>query len=205
MNEQIVGEQLDQQIQFIALKIARGDAIDRKPVFGFLDVVFHAATLVVEAPQIDRLPFQIRDVGFVPPVAVEHQSALPVIEHLGFADDRDTTGLFPGCRFVNQGDAFDDPIFVDVTRPVATVPNFLFQPLRPFQLADVADLPAFQQAVELFAAKTLVEPDVGDVGLAEQVEGLLQKVDRVGGGMGVARSKPGVRFRRVRPSKASKG
>ena len=46
-------------------------------MFGFLDVVFHAAALVVEAPQIDRFPFQIGDDRFVLPVGIEHQRSWP--------------------------------------------------------------------------------------------------------------------------------
>ena len=63
--EQIVGQQLDQQIQTIGFEITCRNAIDGKPVLGFLNVIFHAAALIVESPQIDRFPFQISHHGFV--------------------------------------------------------------------------------------------------------------------------------------------
>ena len=117
--EQIVGEQFDQQIQFIRFDIACRDAIDREAVFGFLDVIFHTAALVVEPPQINRLPFQIGDDRFILPIGIEHEPALTVVKHLRFSDDRHPACLFPGCRFVDQGNPFDDPIFVDIARPIA--------------------------------------------------------------------------------------
>lgn len=56
--EQIVGEQLDQQVQLSGFKISCGDTVDGEAVLGLLDIVFHTAALIVEAPQIDRLSFQ---------------------------------------------------------------------------------------------------------------------------------------------------
>lgn len=130
-------------------------ATRRESVLGFFDVVFKVAALIVKASQINRLPFRIRDDCFVLPVAVEDQSALPVIEYLDLAENCHPARFLPGRCFVDQRDAFDDPIIVAL--PVATFLNFLLQPLCPFHFAGIADLPALEQAIEVFATKTLVE------------------------------------------------
>ena len=67
--EQIVGQQFDQQIQFVGFTIAGRNPMDGEAVLGFFDVVFHAAALVVEAPQIKRFPLQIGHDRFVLPMS----------------------------------------------------------------------------------------------------------------------------------------
>ena len=190
--EQIVGQQLDQQIQTIGFEITCRNAIDGKPVLGFLNVIFHAAALIVESPQIDRFPFQISHHGFVLPVRIEYNAALALLEHLRLTDDRYTTRLVPGGRLVDQANTFDDPLFVDISRPVTTSPNFLGQPLGPFQLADIADVVLLPQAVKIFTAKAFVEPCVLHFVFVEQSKGLPQEVGRIGGRVRIARSKHGV-------------
>ncbi len=62
--KQIVGEQLDQQIQFVGIKIACRDAIDGESVFGFLDVILRmndsCSTSVVFFGQSFKLIFKRR-------------------------------------------------------------------------------------------------------------------------------------------------
>ncbi|MNV62665.1 hypothetical protein D3C71_1552210 [compost metagenome] len=77
--KQIVSKQLDEQIQFICLKITGCDAINGESVFGFFNVVLHATALVVEPPTIDWFPVHYCYHRFVLPVAVEHHAALAVI------------------------------------------------------------------------------------------------------------------------------
>lgn len=116
--EQVVRQQLDEQINFVRLKIAGRNPVNRKPVLGFLDVIFHTAALVVEPPQVNRLPVQIGHDRFVLPIGVEYQAGLSVIDYLRFANDRHAAGLFPGCRFVNERYPFDNPVFIDKSFPV---------------------------------------------------------------------------------------
>ncbi len=161
--------------------------MDREAVFDFLDVIFHAATLIVEAPQIHGHPIQIGHDRFVLPVGVQHESALAVFEHLCFANDGDTASLFPRRRFVDESNPFDDPVFIHITRPISAGLNFFGEPLRPFKLADIADSLTFPEAVEFFATKAFIEPGKLHFMLAEKFEGLLHEVGGVRRRMRVAR------------------
>lgn len=148
--------------------------------------------MVVEASQIDRLPFQIGYDGFVLPVRVENESALAVFEHLRFTNNGDAARFFPGCRFVDQGNSFDDPVFVDIACPIAAGLNFFGEPLGLFKLADIADSFSFPQVVEVLAAEAFIKPGVLHFAFAEKFEGLLQKAGNVGGRVRVAGPKRSV-------------
>nr|WP_168735847.1 hypothetical protein [Cohnella fermenti] len=70
--KQIIGQQLDEQAHFVG-------------------IVFHTATLVIEPPQVKRLPFQIGHDGFVLPIRIKHHPTLVIFEHLRLANNRYTT------------------------------------------------------------------------------------------------------------------
>lgn len=120
------------------------------------------------------------------PVCIEHDPALAVIKHLRLADNCNAPRLLSGRRFIDQGNAFDNPVFVNIARPITASLNFFVQSLCPFELADIDDSLAFPEALEVFATKVFVKSGVLHLVLAEELEGLLQEVSSVSGGVRVA-------------------
>ena len=203
---EVIGKQFDEQVEFIRLKITGRNPVDGKPAFGFFDVIFHAAALVVEPPQIDRFPLEVGDDRFVLPVRIKDQACLAVIHHLRFADDRDTTGLFPRRCFVDERYAFDDLIFIiDIAFPISTGGNFCCETFRPLQLADVADSSALPQSVEVFASESFVKSGVLHRTLVDEVEPLLQEGGSVCGGMRIACPEYGIQAQARSPFKSQQG
>jgi len=92
---EIVGEQLDEQVDFISGKVTGSDSIDGKAAFGFFDIVLHAATLVVKAPKVDRLPLEIGDDRFVMPVRIEEKPSLIAVKHLRFTNHHNAARFLP--------------------------------------------------------------------------------------------------------------
>jgi len=190
---EVVSQHFDQQIQLVGLKIPRRNPVDGKPVLGFLDVIFHAAALIVEAPHIDRFPLQVGDDRLILPVRIENQPPLAVIGHLRLADDRHTAGFLPGGGLVQERDSLDDPLLVlDIAFPVSAGLHFLRQTTGPLQLACVTDSFTLPQAVELLAAKSLVEPGILHRPPAQKFKRLLQEGSGIRRGVCVAGSEHGV-------------
>lgn len=189
---QVIRQQFDEEVNFIGFEGTGCDLVDGKSTLGFFDVVFHAAALVVKPPQVDRFPVQIRDDGFVLPIRVQQETRLVVLNDGCFTDDGDPPWLRPGGRLVPQGDAFNDPVFVDVTFPVPTRGHFSGQTLRPFHFAHIANLSFFPQGIEVFAAKAFVKPGILNGVLAQEAKGLFQKSRGLRGRVNVSAAEHGI-------------
>jgi len=136
---EVISEQFDQKVDLVCLNITCRNPVDRKPSFGFLDVVFHTTALVVETPNIERFPLETCDDGFVLPVGIKQHLRLAVVENLCFANNGNATRLIARGRFVDECDALDDSVLIDKTLPALACRYFRREALRPFQLADIAD------------------------------------------------------------------
>lgn len=105
---EVVGYELNQQIDFVGFKRTGRNPIDGKPAFGFLDVIFHAAVLVVEAPFVNRFPVQVGYNRFVFPIGIQKQARLVLLDDLGFTGHRHAPGMVPRSSLVLEGNALND-------------------------------------------------------------------------------------------------
>src|SRR5690606_16180540 len=112
---------------------------------------------VVEPPDVDRVPIQ--QIGynrFVLPQKVVHLQLVTVIT-FRFPDDDHQSCFIPGRRLVDETDAFDDHVFIDVTGPVTAVRNFPRHTLRPIRLARVSDRAWFPGVVAARPSESLID------------------------------------------------
>jgi len=136
--KQVVCQQLNQQIDLVGNKLARGNTVNREAVLGFLDQVLHARPLVVEAEHVDGFPIQVGHDHFIFPQQVVELKLIALVA-LCFANDGDQPRLVPGRRLVEETNAFDHDVFIDESFPDGAAGDFILQAFCPFDLAGVAD------------------------------------------------------------------
>jgi len=84
-------------------------------VLRFLDVIFHAAALVVEAPR--STDSHSRLVTIASHYQSESPAGLAVIHNVHLMEDRTRCAAYSSCRAVDERDPFNDPILIDESLP----------------------------------------------------------------------------------------
>src|SRR5690606_30537435 len=119
-----------------------------------------------------------------------------------FPDDDHQSCFIPGRRLVDETDAFDDHVFIDVTGPVTAVRNFPRQTVRPFQLAHVSDLALFPEMIEVLPSKSFIEAGKLDTTAGrKESEGFLRERGSVPGTVPISRTQVGIQAKTGLPFK----
>ncbi len=93
---QVVGEQEQMEVRLVGHEVAGGDAAQGVIAFELFDEQFYSGTIVVEAPEVQRLQRQIRDQDLVVILAkLEEGQLLARFFGLGPADDDKAIGPRP--------------------------------------------------------------------------------------------------------------
>jgi hypothetical protein len=161
-------------------------------VLPFLDVVLHAAALVVKPPNVNSFPGFGSDHPFIMPKQIKFKLRLITVETVHFADDGHTARLLPSGCFIAQYYPLDDPILIDEACSVLARMNLLFETRSPFQFANITDLTRFPEVIEIFAAKTFVEAHITNFPLSKQVQRLRGKGKYIGRTARITRTERGV-------------